>query len=878
MKHRDGNKKGENFFLLFNKFALIYINVVILYLFILLFPPYSTGQNKPVTFSSLLRQTVDLDSLWEAPNYKMGMWSSFDRSGGNNDGSGYIRKEGKWYVIAEMEGPGAVVRIWSADPEGIVRIHVDDGGTPIVQMPFRNLFLSKQKPFMKPFVRGTFDIQGAHWCYVPIPYEKFCKISITTPCFYQIDYLNFPSDAKVTSLELPITSAEQKNFSTVAKKFRTRSQPPNAIGSSRELINFSASIPAGETVEFATFDGPAVIQGIQMRWSGKNRNETGRELMLRGYWENEFEPSIAAPVFDFFGGRVNSIGLGTVTAQQRYCYLPMPFKEHARFTLENGKETEAVKVEMVFYLQKKAALPSPLRTFHAWWNRNNETDVETVEFSEDFEEPLCSPDQNYVALNTTGKGHVIGIAMMRSPAPDSDAMVFVDSDDYPPLLSGSGNEGFFDEAWQAQTINWPLAGGVEDLHNKKFMLRLFLASPIPFDNGILMTFEHGHANMRHSDYSTMVYWYQEEPHEPFPWPYPPKGRHFRSVPLKQPVIEIEKDNVLASQDNNESRQKIFYRQWEAEEQAVMVSGGIYEPQDMLPHGPDWSNNCQLRFEAAGLGSSIMILSPPIRFSGWYKFACTLTQSPESPEIEVQINNTGVFQSLDLYSSQVKPKEYRSEEKIFLHAADEPRFKIIVRGKNKKSKDYVVGIDCVEFNFDDGLPQKIKLKGPYALISNQRFSEERSQVSTDGESLLMGYADISQKKEIHDLNPVPSSKSFHVGEFIKDASMEECLFWIEAEVTAERTGIYRFEIEPAHASPFLLLDTINGVEQLDNHVLFNGIILQSDGIIRYDPDKKSLLPSCFHVALHKGQNKICWLMRANKKTWFRPKIYGLKQTN
>jgi hypothetical protein len=50
--------------------------------------------------------------------------------------------------------------------------------------------------------------------------------------------------------------------------------------------------------------------------------------------------------------------------------------------------------------------------------------------------------------------------------------------------------------------------------------RFHLDSPIPFTQSLRATIEHGHANDRSDNYYSVGYWYQTEPHAPFP-PLPP---------------------------------------------------------------------------------------------------------------------------------------------------------------------------------------------------------------------------------------------------------------------------------------------------------------------------------------------------------------------
>ena len=48
------------------------------------------------------------------------------------------------------------------------------------------------------------------------------------------------------------------------------------------------------------------------------------------------------------------------------------------------------------------------------------------------------------------------------------------------------------------------------------MYRFHIKDPIYFDKSIRVTIEHGHANKLTNDYASTAYWYQSEPHKPFP--------------------------------------------------------------------------------------------------------------------------------------------------------------------------------------------------------------------------------------------------------------------------------------------------------------------------------------------------------------------------
>jgi hypothetical protein len=64
-----------------------------------------------------------------------GMYEAWDA---NNDGDGYIRKEGDSLVVFKQDGPGVIWRVWSALPQaGQIQVFIDGAPTPVIDMPFR---------------------------------------------------------------------------------------------------------------------------------------------------------------------------------------------------------------------------------------------------------------------------------------------------------------------------------------------------------------------------------------------------------------------------------------------------------------------------------------------------------------------------------------------------------------------------------------------------------------------------------------------------------------------------------------------------------------------------------------------------------------------
>ena len=109
---------------------------------------------------------------------------------------------------------------------------------------------------------------------------------------------------------------------------------------------------------------------------------------------------------------------------------------------------------------------------------------------------------------------------------EGDDMIFIDDDEWPPSLHGTGTEDYFNTAFSPAVKFDSLYQGLTvpggpNWSGKVSWYRFHVEDPIHFQKSIRVTIEHGHNNHRSDDYSSTAYWYQTEPHAAFP-PVPPK--------------------------------------------------------------------------------------------------------------------------------------------------------------------------------------------------------------------------------------------------------------------------------------------------------------------------------------------------------------------
>ncbi len=274
------------------------------------------------------------------------------------------------------------------------------------------------------------------------------------------------------------------------------------------------AIDPGKTAVLAEIKGPAAIHHIWVTIAAEPFY--GRKIVLRIYWDGEESPSVEAPIGDFFGvghGLNRDFASLPITCSSegraRNAFWHMPFRWSCRITATNeGTRPVGAFYYYIDYRELESLRPDA-PYFHA-------------QYRQEFP---CSPGKNYVLLDAVGAGHYVGcnLSILQRTMGwwgEGDDMIYIDGETF-PSLHGTGSEDYFSDAWGMRESENPFYGcplQEEDFQagSKATVYRFHIPDPIPFKKSIRVTIEHGHANDRSDYYSSVAYWYQTEPHEPFP--------------------------------------------------------------------------------------------------------------------------------------------------------------------------------------------------------------------------------------------------------------------------------------------------------------------------------------------------------------------------
>ncbi len=430
-------------------------------------------------------------------------------------------------------------------------------------------------------------------------------------------------------------------------------------------------IPAGETLTLADLKGPGRITHIWFTIAS-NERYYGRKMVLRMYWDGETSPSVEAPVNDFFcqghGLDVDVHSLPfrvTADGRARNCYFVMPFRKSARLTITN--EGAEPCQAFFWYIDWQQLKKKPARTpyFHA-------------QYRQQFP---CKPGEDYTILDARGDGHFVGCQLSVAQRTDGwwgegDDFFYIDGERV-PSLKGTGSEDYFCDAWGIRKQDGlfygaPLVEGMS-AGDSTTAYRFHIPDPVPFKTSLRMTIEHKGAAQRADgswdgfaeradDFSSVAYWYQLEPHAPFP----------KLPSVSERLQRIAALHVVEAEGLAEA--------FRAEGKPIIVQ-----------ESPAWSGSAQILFTPERLPASLTV---PFTISklGKYRVFVHATRSFDYGIYRVRLDGVMIKPAVDLFATTVLPQVINLGVRQL--SAGSHTVSLECLGSGSESSGYYLGLDCL----------------------------------------------------------------------------------------------------------------------------------------------------------------------------------------
>lgn len=644
--------------------------------------------SQPVTTRSLLEEMTDLARLTEFPDppYRCRQFSSHDRTAdspkntktwfANKDAGHFLRVEERngrrEHVMMDVDGPGAIVRIWSANPKGTLRVYLDHDPEPVIEAPMTEVLGGQLGGIPEPLA----GMRGTGWnLYFPIPYARHCKVTGDEERFYyHVNYRTYRWGTRVDTFKRSDLERLVSEVGDVAARLRSPRGASPALtaqltpGLERLENEAGVTIRPGESMPGPLRgEGEGAIVGLRVKVEAPDRELALRQLSLTMSFDGE--QTVACPLGDFFGAGPGihpyaSLPLGVGEDGEMWCSWVMPYRKSVVVAIHNHG-IEPARVRLSITTDTRHAWTSRSMHFHANWRVARDLPTRPIR------------DLNYADVR--GQGVLVGTALaIVNPVKiwwgEGDEKIYVDGESFPSHF-GTGTEDYFGYAWgnteqfSHAYHSQPRCDGPGN-YGRTAVNRWHIIDRIPFLRSLRFDMELWHwSEVRLPELSVVTYWYAR-PGASCACS-PPSPRDLRIVNL--PAYEAPR--VAGA--------------LEGEEMEVLEQTGELGPQDI----PRCSNDHQLWWRPGSVGGRL-VLGFDAPATGHYRVFGRFVKAPDYAIVRLSLNGASRDEQLDLYAPRIAPSDEMLLGEFGLRAEDN-RLAIEIVGANEEAgESYMFGLDYI----------------------------------------------------------------------------------------------------------------------------------------------------------------------------------------
>jgi hypothetical protein len=238
-----------------------------------------------------------------------------------------------------------------------------------------------------------------NWCLVPIPFAQSVRVVLEHDpadvwIGYDVLWAQYPAGTKMASFSPESARTQEADLRTAAKAWRVPGTRPCLYPDEQRQAG-SLALAAGQTAELWQAAGTGTIVSLRMKAAPWNR-AVDRLTVLRAYWDGETRPSVECPLGDLCTSHVGvpsnyALPAGRTKEGWYYLYLPMPYVNGARLTLQSYSRYGVPSLDWEI-ITRPGAPPAGTGRFCARWKR----------------EKQIAEDGRYELLTATGAGKLVG--------------------------------------------------------------------------------------------------------------------------------------------------------------------------------------------------------------------------------------------------------------------------------------------------------------------------------------------------------------------------------------------------------------------------------------------------------------------------------------
>jgi hypothetical protein len=487
--------------------------------------------NVPViTSRTLLEEMTDLGRLarWPDPAYRTVQFSSYDRRSTASEAPGWFSNADGFggepipgflkvlreprngqagvFLVAEVKGPGAIVRGWSAGMGGVLRVYLqraptEDGapdGSLVWEGPAYDFLARRSAHYLKSArialeTEDAFSQEDAD--YLPIPFARGLRVTwegkLNELHFYHLQVRLYAQGTVVRTFDANKDLKESENQLRAAVAGLTK---PSSADQGEPSKLAAILEPGGNWSWSPEREGPGAIRELKLRLQADALDVALRGCLLRISFDGSQRPQVEAPVGDFFasGPGVNpfsSLPFSVEPDGTMSCRFVMPYQK-------------SVRLEIVNHTKATARLAGSVLLAPWQWDERSLYFRAKWRADHDLLAGAGVIDLPYVV--TIGQGIFAGCAaMIMNPAGapmahgnwwgEGDEKILIDGE-LAPSTFGTGSEDYFNYSWSRPDLfghpycGQPLDSGPDTagyVSNHRFQV----LDAIPFRKSLAALFE-----------------------------------------------------------------------------------------------------------------------------------------------------------------------------------------------------------------------------------------------------------------------------------------------------------------------------------------------------------------------------------------------------
>ncbi len=500
-----------------------------------------------VTTGTLLEEMTQLEQLarWPQPAYRTIQFSSYDRRSTTAEAPGWFANADGFggepipafekvlrppqgnqpglFLLAKVEGPGAIVRGWSAGMAGVLRVYLDppaDGsgqGALVWEGPAYEFLARRSAQYLKSGGLAlnpgdAFSQEDAD--YLPIAFARGLRVTwegkLDELHFYHLQVRLYPAATQVRTFD------PKRDLQEFATQLRRAAHELVSPGSPEgvEAINLAGALEPGKPWTWSSpSKGPGAIRQLKLRLTAEPLEPALRGCLLRISFDGSQRPQVEAPLGDFFGSGpgvnpFSSLPFAVESDGSMTCRFVMPYKE-------------SVRLEILNHSGKPAELTGFIRL--SPWEWDQRTMYFRAKWRADHDLLAGAGALDLPYLLVIGKGVFAGCAaMLMNPSGvptaggnwwgEGDEKILVDSESTPSIF-GTGSEDYFNYSWSRPDLfshpycGQPLDSGPDTsgfISNHRFQVM----DRVPFERSFALFLElWAHSRTPGLSYARIVYHY-----------------------------------------------------------------------------------------------------------------------------------------------------------------------------------------------------------------------------------------------------------------------------------------------------------------------------------------------------------------------------------